>query len=347
MIRSDKQKLLLLVPVILALSTVHIEQAMALPYTIKAQVNLQLSTQTAVGVNTNTNTVYATNSINNTVSVVNGATNTITTTVHVGKDPIQIGVNNATNEVYVSNQNDNCATCTTPDGGSVSVINSTNGVSNTIGGIDSPWGIGVNTVTNKIYVAEDVNGAIDVINGATHSVATRITGIGNNPTDVAVDKVANKVYVTDPSIPAVFIINGATDTLITELQNATSLTSPLGVAVDPSTHRAFVVNFQLGDGYVTVIDTNTNKITATIPISATEEPYFITVNTHKNEAYLSNVLGTDVAIIATDTLSVKQKLTPGVANKDVTGIAVNSITGVIYGGIFDTNTYQNTLIVVN
>ena len=76
----------------------------------------------------------------------------------------------------------------------------------------NPAGVGVNRVTNKIYVANGRDGTVTVIDGNTNSTTTvTLTG---TPSRVAVNDVTNQIYVLTWNTLAV--IDGATNN-VTEL----------------------------------------------------------------------------------------------------------------------------------
>ena len=85
-----------------------------------------------------------------------------------------------------------------------------------------PLGLGVNSTTNKVYVAvrdESGQGRLVVINGATNAVLYDPPSlVGRNPSSVAVNEVTNKAYVVNnvslaPTDPAISVVNGADDTI--------------------------------------------------------------------------------------------------------------------------------------
>src|SRR6266446_265996 len=62
-----------------------------------------------------------------------------------------------------------------------------------------PMAVAVNPLTNKIYVANNGDGSMTVIDGATHAAATVPLGSGAKPIALAVNPVTNRVYVADGS----------------------------------------------------------------------------------------------------------------------------------------------------
>src|SRR5258708_5300904 len=76
----------------------------------------------------------------------------------------------------------------------------------------NPFGVGVNPVTNTIYVANFFSDSISVINGATNTVTATIN-VGSNPNGVGVNPVTNTIYAVIQGDTTVSVINGATNTV--------------------------------------------------------------------------------------------------------------------------------------
>src|SRR5205807_10089125 len=90
-----------------------------------------------------------------------------------------------------------------------------------------PYLLGLNTQTNKIYVPNNGDGAISVIDGGTNTVTNTIT-VGGSPFGVAVNPVTNTIYVANYD-HATVVIDGATNTVTNSI---TVGTYPLGVAIN-------------------------------------------------------------------------------------------------------------------
>ena len=72
----------------------------------------------------------------------------------------------------------------------------TNTVTTTIGGLpESPQGIDVNPITNRIYVVDVRGETLVVINGATNTVMATIPGLFFRSRMVGVNPMTNKIYV--------------------------------------------------------------------------------------------------------------------------------------------------------
>jgi len=195
-------------------------------------------------------------------------------------------------------------------------------------GTDLPRAVGVNPVTNKIYVAScsfggfdrPPSGSLTVIDGATN--ATTVIK-GGCPTDVAVNSATNKIYFPGG------VIDGATNS-VTNLSAAGGIV----VAVNPVTNKIYVAN---GAGYTYVIDGATNSVTTVIdPNASSLSPAAIAVNPVTNKIYVANnsipipfstnpgnVTVIDGATNSTTTITDPNAFSP-------LAVAVNSATNKIY-----------------
>jgi DNA-binding beta-propeller fold protein YncE len=228
-----------------------------------------------------TNTIYVSNRADETLSVVDGtkcnASNTAGCraswpTATVGGTPQAVVVNTKTDTIYTANFNGDTGT-----GNTVSVINgatcnrfTTSGCSGapvvlTVG--NNPVTLAVNEATDTIYVTNQADHNVSVINGATcngtvHSgcgAAFPVVSVGLNPSFVYVDQATNTVYVSNGGgTNTVSVIDGAT----CDAQNTSGcgLTPPTttvgntpgGLAANPATHTLYALNF--GDSTVSVIN---------------------------------------------------------------------------------------------
>jgi len=181
----------------------------------------------AVAVNEATDTVYVANRDDGTVSVIDGATcNGSDTsgcgqawpTVTVGSAPQALGVDELTDTIYVTNTGGdtvsviNGATCNGTNTSGCAQIPATVTVGN------APRAVGVNPVTNTIYVANRDDGTVSVIDGRK---CNGIDSAGCGPTPptvtiggftgrgIAVDVKRNTVYATSIHDSDVLEIDGA------------------------------------------------------------------------------------------------------------------------------------------
>jgi YVTN family beta-propeller protein len=193
-----------------------------------------------------------------------------------------------------------------------------------------PAAVAVNTVTNKIYVANFGSGSgntVTVVDGATNNT-TSVT-VGTGPCAVGINPNTNQIYVANYYSNTVTVIDGATN-------NTTTLavgTSPSAVAMNPTTNSVYVENY--GSNNVTVINGATNTTTTTL----TSNP---NPSTQNASVTFTATVGTSGANVPTGTvIFMDGSITLGTTSLNGSGVATyststltasqHSITAV-YGG---------------
>ena len=78
---------------------------------------------------------------------------------------------------------------------------------------NSPDQIAVDPATDTIYVANDGNNTVSVIDGSTNTVTTTV-GVGSGPRGIAVDPVTDSVYVVNAGTRTMSVIDGGTKAVI-------------------------------------------------------------------------------------------------------------------------------------
>jgi DNA-binding beta-propeller fold protein YncE len=127
------------------------------------------------------------------------------------------------------------------------VINGANNATTTVSVGTGPTAVGVNPVTNQIYVVNlTLSGNVTVINGATN--ATTTLNVGPTPKAVAVNPVSNKIYITNFLNDGVTVVDGATNTTST----VSAGSEPIAVIANPVSNKIYVANSL--SNTVTVID---------------------------------------------------------------------------------------------
>lgn len=209
-----------------------------------------------LAVNSSTNKIYVANAGGN-VTVIDGATNSTTTVTDPnakGMVPTALAVNPVTNKIYVVNTTPNPG----PGGtgpGNVTVIDGATNSTTTVTDPNAfdPVGVAVNTITNKIYVANLGNfpsgpnhGNLTVIDGATNATTT-ITdpnalspGYNSQGLAVAVNSTTNRIYVVNGGSDNVTVIDGATNSTSTVTDRNAAV--PVAVAVNEVSNTVYVAN---------------------------------------------------------------------------------------------------------
>jgi YVTN family beta-propeller protein len=256
-----------------------------------------------IAANPNTNTVYEANQFDNTVSIIDASVcNARTTsgcnqswpTIPLGNDPRFIGINKITNTIYVSNRNDNTlsvidgVTCNSSNTSSCSQPQPTTSVGNT------PQQVAVDETNNTIYVVNQADGTVSVINGA-HCNGIDTSGcnqswptvtVGNLPPALGLNPNNHTVYVTNFGDNTVSVIDGTTcnGTNTSGCGQTPAIISvgagPRAVGVDAGTNTVFVGNGN--DMTVSVIDGSTCNGTNTSGCGQT--PFAVPVAAFPNSA---------------------------------------------------------------
>lgn len=241
---------------------------------------------TGIAVNPDTNTIYVAfrggyqGGEGGAVYVIDSTTNDIINTISATGGPNGVAVNPVTNTIYVTNEY-NYETNLKPNWhNSVFVINgSTNSISKTITVGFGPYGVSANSMTNKIYVSNYIDGTVSVIDGVTDNVVSTIQ-VGTHPVFVAVNPNTNLVYVANSDSNTVSVINGSTNALTSTISG---FNNPEGIAVNPNTNKIYVANYN--NGTLSVIDGTTDSVVGSLFVG--NGAYGVNVNPMTNKIYVS------------------------------------------------------------
>jgi DNA-binding beta-propeller fold protein YncE len=271
-----------------------------------------------------THTVYVTNRGDDTVSVINTAVcnpshlagcDHAWPTVNVGNYAQDLRVDFATDTIYVVNTNDN--TVSVINGATCNALTSAgcDQTASTVNVGNDPYALAVDQLTDTVYVANQADNTVSVIDGATCN-GTQHSGCGqtlatlpvaSNPQGVAVDQATNTVYVANGGGNTVSMIDGATCDSTDQAgcdQTPGTVTvgnNPYPIAIDQRTGAVYVGND--GDGTLSLINGTTCNATdpagcgklITVPVE--QFPYGIAVDQRTGNVYVTSVLDSDVATI--------------------------------------------------
>jgi YVTN family beta-propeller protein len=306
--------------------------------TVRATVPVGSSPQ-AVAVNTVTNKIYVANYVSGNVTIIDGATDS-TTTVPAGLRPVAVAVNEATNTIYVANHGSELQQGGDP--GSVTVIDGATESTTTV--IDPnavvPTALAVNSVTNKIYVANFLSSNITVIDGDTNATQTITDPNAANLTvyAVAVNETTNKIYFANndidrgPSPGNITVLDGATNSTTTVADP--NANTPNSIAVNAVTNKVYIANVGNGTtpGNVTVIDGVTDSTSTITDLNLAPgidgRGFSIAVNSVTNKIFVADELKNDVSVIDGASNSVTTITDPKAIAP--VAVAVDSVTNTIY-----------------
>jgi YVTN family beta-propeller protein len=194
------------------------------------------------------------------------------------------------------------------------------------------YAVGSDPVTNTIYVGW--YSGIAVIDGTTNTVTAQIAGVtavdGGSVSAIAVDSATDTVYALGSGF--LFVINGTTNTVTTSFNLPCAFPS---MAVNSVTDMIYVTGCPApgetdGDqGAVDVIDGATNTLTATIPVSVSQQfTSGVAVDTGTNTVYVADPGDGQLAVIDGATNTVTDRIAiPSVSN---TGVAFDPASGLVY-----------------
>src|SRR5918993_958479 len=176
-----------------------------------------------------------------------------------------------------------------------------------------PVGIGINSVTNKLYVANQFSNTITVLDGNTNNIESTIQ-VDNFPYDLEVNPYNNRIYVTNRGSNTVSVIDGSTNQ---RLSNINVGESPVGISINPSENRIYVTNLGKNSS-LSIIDGISNKDTGTVELHGLF--YGISVNPLTKTIYLSNIKNHTILVLDEKTKNIVNNIP---VEKIPTGITIN------------------------
>jgi YVTN family beta-propeller protein len=187
---------------------------------------------------------------------------------------------------------------------------------------DGACAVGVNPITNKVYVVRKAYDSVTVID-SSHGTTQDIT-VGDGPCAVAVNPRTNKVYIANCNSGSVTVIDGSDGAT----QDITVGDGPCAVAVNPITNKVYVAN-ETSDS-VTVIDGSHGT---TQDITVGDGPCAVAVNPITNKVYVANEAGDSVTVIdggdnSTDTIP---------AGDSPQAVTVNPVMNKVYVANYDSD----------
>ena len=165
-----------------------------------------------------------------------------------------------------------------------------------------PYGIDVNPLNNRVYVANRGSNTISVIDGSTNLKMADVH-VGNSPIDVAVNPSSSLVYVTNIESGTVSVIDGITNTVSSTIKVGNI---PYAIAVNPATNMTYVTD--IGDGSISILqnskidsdnnNSNNNNVARTLEkINGFIAPAGIAINISTNKAYVTDYASNTVFVI--------------------------------------------------
>jgi len=191
-----------------------------------------------------------------------------------------------------------------------------------------PVGIDINSISDKIYVANQFSNIISIIDPEKAKVITDIE-VENSPYGIDINPFTNRVYVTNRGSDTVSIIDGFTNK---QLKTIKVDNSPLNLAVNLANNLLYVTN--INSQTVTVIDTIENKVIKTL--NYTSIPYDVAINPHTNLIYISDLGNNSIQVVDGNNNNTLITSIPVGSRPSV--IAINTLSNLIYVSNFISDT---------
>lgn len=204
---------------------------------------------------------YIPNSGSNTVSVINTATDVVVATIPVGQFPCMVQVDQRNTKAYVLCSFGMAGAPNPPGYPVICVINtSNNSVVNYIPAPNFTNNVFVLSPDGKkLYGFEYQGNTCSVISTVANRVVANIR-VGNDPSAAVLSPDGSKLFVLNSGSNSVTVINTILNRVTTTISLGNQPNHPYSICINPDGSKVYTVN----DGYVSVINTATNAVTATI-----------------------------------------------------------------------------------
>jgi YVTN family beta-propeller protein len=156
-----------------------------------------------------------------------------------------------------------------------------------------------------VYVPSNFTN-LTVLDGATNSITDQIyLGEYASPVTPTYVSAVNRIYVpqvsTDPPPDNVSVINGSTNAIVTNISTG-FFSSAAPPVYDPANHDLYVPDYGAFPGNVTVINTSSDLVVATIPVGLA--PFTPAYDPADGDIYVPNIASNNMSIISTATNTV-------------------------------------------
>jgi YVTN family beta-propeller protein len=295
--------------------------------TVTAHITLPTANTGAIAANPVTNRIYVVSnsgsaSVDDTISVIDGKSDSIVANIAVPVGAYYPAVDSLTNRVYVASCNSfvNPSPCfvTVIDGKKNTVI-TTIPVTTVLNGFLA--GITVNPVTSTVYVSDNTNGDIAVIDGCTNTLTGTISlAAGSAPWGLTVNPFNNELYVT-LGTSQIDVINTQTENVV-EASTGDG-TVDFNVAADLLTGHVFVTSTKSGPSTTAVLD---QSGTLLAQVSVGQAAYGVDVDPVTNLAFVADTNDNNTSVIDGRSNTLKTTVT----GTGASFLSVNPVTEKVY-----------------
>lgn len=268
---------------------------------------------------------------------IDGSSNTVEKEIDLGDptlgEPDQMAVDTANDKLYVPLES-----------GSVQVLD---GATDSLGADiamppgSEPYGAAVDSATHAVYIVDGASedgdqGGYYVLDGSNDTITTTVSGLDDDLESPALDTTQGKLFIPVQGDDYVVVAStqGSNENQIIGGIYGTSdeLASPISIAVDESTNRAYVANYDTGT--VAVIDTVSDTlIGAPITVAGVASLNRVAVDPATHTVFVVSQPTTGPGQLSViDETSDAVISTVSVPSASIRGLAVNPATDTVYVG---------------
>jgi YVTN family beta-propeller protein len=189
----------------------------------------------------------------------------------------------------------------------------------TIPGGDTPVNLLWNPTSNKVYVSNEQDGSVTVIDGATNQVRATIP-VADYPSFLCFNSIENKVYCTSGESNRLMVIDGVGDTL---LKTVHVPGYPSGMAYNQTRNKLYVGCHD--NNTVRVVDAHADTVIRTI--DAVASPTCLLWHPGTDRVFCSQWEQGSVLVIDCATDSIVSRLVVGA---EPTGMCLNAVDWTVY-----------------
>ncbi|NQX34874.1 cell wall-binding repeat-containing protein [Herbiconiux sp. VKM Ac-2851] len=165
-----------------------------------------------------------------------------------------------------------------------------------------PSGIGIDSSIGRVFVADESDDTVTVIDVTSNAVIERIELAQPGQTlrahHVAVDPIAHRAYVLNLAADFISVVDTVSLQVIGAIDEFGGVTADASdLAIDPGLHKGYVIDS--GAGTVSVFDTLSGKASSTITAGIGGFPRDIAVDAIRHRAYTADYTTQTVSIIDT------------------------------------------------
>lgn len=194
-------------------------------------------------------------------------------------------------------------------------------------GKNLPFGIGLNTRTQTLYVGHSIQNSVSAIDLKTKKQTIIPGGKEKGKIrEIVVDETRNLVYVSDHGNPSVWVIDGKTNTLVQSIDHPGAYL--IGLNVDPARERIYATDGDTMEGNILVFDSKSRTLVDKYK-TWSYCPMNIAVDYKSNRIFVSQSNDNNITIVDGNTGQIINKVYLGYDSSPI-GLVYDEKTNLLY-----------------